>query len=58
MEMREARLCPICGGDSIVIKGRERSDGVFVRRRVCKECGAKYETLEMFSGWLKKPQKS
>lgn len=51
-----ARMCPKCGGDSFVYKGKERDDGVFVRQRICKSCGARFDTLEIFSGFVKKGQ--
>lgn len=51
---RAARICPRCGGDSYVYYGSERDDGVYVRRRVCKDCGTKFDTLEIFSGYMKK----
>ena len=49
-----ARMCPRCGGESSVYRCSERNDGVFVRRRLCKSCGAEFETLEVFSGYVKK----
>lgn len=48
-----ARMCPLCGEDSRVYRCGDRRDGVFVRRR-CMRCGAEFETLEVFSGYVKK----
>ena len=50
-------MCPKCGGESIVRRGMEREDGQFVRDRECKECGTVFQTLEVFSGYIKKPKK-
>ena len=49
-----ARMCPVCSGDSKVYRGMDRRDGVFVRRRVCLRCGTEFETLEVFSGYIRK----
>ena len=38
-------------------RGMEREDGQFVRDRECKECGTVFQTLEVFSGYIKKPKK-
>ena len=54
---RAARLCPRCGGESVVRRGTERQDGQFVRDRQCKECGIVFQTLEVFSGYIKKSKK-
>lgn len=54
---RAARMCPLCGGDSRVYRGADRKDGIFVRRRVCMYCEAEFETLEVFSGYVKKFEK-
>ena len=51
---KAARMCPRCGGDSRVYRGAERKDGVFVRTRICQQCGAEFETLEVFSGYIRK----
>lgn len=51
------RLCPVCGGESIVRRGSERDDGVYTRERQCKSCGAVFLTLEVYSGAVKKPKK-
>ena len=55
---KAARMCPRCGGDSRVYRGAERKDGVFVRTRICQQCGAEFETLEVFSGYIRKNSKT
>ena len=41
--------CPTCGNDNDrVIDSRDRGDHVF-RIRVCKDCGARFETKEILS---------
>lgn len=57
MNERAARMCPICGEDSRVYRGADSLDGVFVRRRKCLKCDAEFETLEVFSGYVKKSAK-
>lgn len=52
MDFNESRLCPICGGDSKVYRVTNRADGIFVRTRVCKSCGAMFDTLEIFTGHI------
>lgn len=51
-----ARMCPVCGSDSRVYDSREQPDGSIVRRRVCRDCGMRFETVERFSKMV--PKKS
>lgn len=43
-----ARMCPECGGDSIVRRSEELPDGSILRRRICRACGMRFETVEKF----------
>lgn len=43
-----ARMCPVCGCDSIVWRSMELSDGSILRKRRCKSCGTRFETAEKF----------
>ena len=52
-----ARMCPLCGADSIVYSTRELDDGTVVRRRKCIFCGAKFETIEIFRRIVAKKSK-
>lgn len=45
---RAARMCPVCGGNSLVCRSRELPDGSIRRRRRCRECGLAFETSETF----------
>lgn len=47
-----ARMCPRCGSDSFVYDTREQPDGSIFRRRKCRECGVKFETVERFSRYV------
>lgn len=49
-----ARMCPRCGSDSAVYETREQPDGSVFRRRRCRACGAKFETVERFSRYVPK----
>ena len=46
--------CPDCNGTTKVIRTRERADGDIIRTRKCKDCDAKYSTVERIMGarWL------
>lgn len=44
-----ARMCPVCGSESVVFRSMEREDGTIVRKRICKACETKFETQEKFS---------
>lgn len=48
MEHCAARMCPVCGEDSLVYDSRERPDGTILRRRECPFCGTRFETVEEF----------
>lgn len=52
-----ARMCPVCGNDSIVYSTRELDDGTVVRRRKCISCGTKFETIEIFRRVVAKKSK-
>lgn len=52
-----ARMCPKCGADSFVYWSYEREDGARIRRRRCKECGTKFETIEVLSRVVKARKK-
>ncbi len=43
-----ARMCPNCGGGSIVRRSGELPDGSILRRRICRVCGMRFETVEKF----------
>ena len=43
-----ARMCPVCGEDSIVYDSRELWDGSIRRRRKCAVCGTRFLTVEKF----------
>ena len=43
-----ARMCPACACDSMVYRSMELPNGSILRKRRCKKCGAKFETLEKF----------
>ena len=47
-----ARMCPVCGEDSIVYDSRERWDGSIRRRRKCTVCGTRFLTVEKFEKLL------
>lgn len=38
--------CPICGGDTSIIDSRNKDD-YKKRRRICQECGYKFNTIEI-----------
>lgn len=38
--------CPVCGGDTRIIDSRNKDDHK-KRRRVCQECGYKFNTIEI-----------
>ena len=38
--------CPICGGDTRIIDSRNKDDHK-KRRRICQECGYKFNTIEI-----------
>ena len=45
----DATLCPNCLGQGIVIMGKQvRRDGWLLRRRACKDCGARWPTVELY----------
>ncbi len=44
-----ARMCPVCGSESLVFRSIERSDGTVIRKRICRVCETKFETTEKFS---------
>lgn len=44
-----ARMCPVCGGRSVVYRSEEAKGGSIRRKRVCRACGTKFETEEKFS---------
>ena len=46
---KAARMCPRCGEDSWVYETRKNECGATVRRRKCKKCGTKFETIELLS---------
>ena len=46
---RAARMCPICGGESVVFRSIEKRDGTITRKRICRLCETKFETTEKFS---------
>lgn len=43
-----ARMCPACGGESVVFRSMEKQDGTIIRKRICKVCETKFETQEKF----------
>lgn len=43
-----ARMCPKCGASSNVYFVREMDNGNVIRRRVCTECGTRFETVETY----------
>lgn len=43
-----AKLCPECYGESFVRRSITAEDGSIIRERICKSCGAKYKTEEIF----------
>lgn len=43
-----ARKCPKCGRDSKVYWSKEKPSGKIIRRRTCLNCGARFETVEVF----------
>ena len=47
-----ARMCPVCGEDSIVYDSREQWDGSIRRRRKCVVCGTRFLTVEKFEKLL------
>lgn len=38
--------CPVCGGSTQVVDSRSSEDSV-QRRRECKECGHRFNTIEI-----------
>lgn len=48
MEEYGAEMCKRCGGDTFVAETRVNSHGVKWRRRVCKQCGYRYHTKEVY----------
>lgn len=43
---RLARMCD-CGGRSVVVFVKDLDDGTVYRRRVCRQCGRRWSTLEL-----------
>lgn len=43
-----ARMCPVCGSESVVFRSFEKGDGTIIRKRICKVCETKFETQEKF----------
>ena len=41
-----------CGGETEVKEARLRKSGIFYRRRVCRDCGAKVTTREVPAWYL------
>lgn len=41
------RQCPACGMEGYVIDTRAMTDGTIRRRRICRECGARWNTKEI-----------
>lgn len=41
------KLCPECEGKTAVIDSRENPNGSITRRRMCKNCGWRYNTVEI-----------
>ena len=46
---RAARMCPVCGGESVVFRSIEKRDGTLTRKRICRLCEPKCETTEKFA---------
>lgn len=38
--------CPVCGGNTRIVDSRNKDDHK-KRRRVCQECGYKFNTIEI-----------
>lgn len=38
--------CPVCGGNTRIIDSRNKDDHK-KRRRICQECGYKFNTIEI-----------
>ena len=53
-----ARMCPNCGGDTVVYSTRDLEDGITIRRRRCVVCKTKFETVEIFRRIIKNNQKN
>lgn len=45
-KLKSVKMCPECGGNSIVYKTLEGKNGLIERTRKCTVCGIKYITEE------------
>jgi len=45
--MRGSEQCPKCGGESMVLETRPRTDRPLLRRRLCLACKLRWSTHEV-----------